>query len=108
MLRGLDPSLTSNNLDLIISNFINNNSVVVLAGMKSPESMGVQYQLEFDSIYPELAKKYDLILMPFLLEGIALEKEMLLADYKHPNAKGIKVMANNLRPFILEAIEQLK
>ena len=76
--------------------------------MKSPESMGVQYQLEFDSIYPELAKKYDLILMPFLLEGIALEKEMLLTDYKHPNAKGIKVMANNLRPFILEAIEQLK
>ena len=108
MLRGLDPSLTSNNLDLIISNFINNNSVVVLAGMKSPESMGVQYQLEFDSIYPELAKKYDLILKPFLLEGSALEKEMLLADYKHPNAKGIKVMANNLRPFILEAIEQLK
>ena len=108
MLRGLDPSLTSNNLDLIISNFINNNSVVVLAGMKSPESMGVQYQLEFDSIYPELSKKYDLILMPFLLEGIALEKEMLLADYKHPNSNGIKVMANNLRPFILEAIEQLK
>jgi acyl-CoA thioesterase-1 len=46
--------------------------------------------------------------MPFLLEGIALEKEMLLADYKHPNANGIKVMASNLRPFILEAIGQLK
>ena len=108
MLRGLDPSLTSNNLDLIINKFINNNSVVVLAGMKSPESMGAKYQLEFDSIYPELSKKYGLILMPFLLEGIALEKEMLLADYKHPNANGIKVMANNLRPYILEAIEKLK
>ena len=108
MLRGLNPALTSHNLDLIINKFINNNSVVVLAGMKSPESMGAKYQLEFDSIYPELAKKYDLILMPFLLEGIALEKDMLLADYKHPNANGIKVMANNLRPYILEAIEQLK
>ena len=108
MLRGLDPSLTSNNLDLIINKFINNNSVVVLAGMKSPESMGAKYQLEFDSIYPELSKKYGLILMPFLLEGIALEKEMLLADYKHPNSNGIKVMANNLRPYILDAIEQLK
>ena len=58
--------------------------------------------------YPELSKKYDLILMPFLLEEIALEKDMLLADYKHPNANGIKVMANNLRPYILDAIEQLK
>ena len=108
MLRGLDPSLTRNNLDLIINKFTNNNSVVVLAGMKSPESMGEKYQLEFDSIYPELANKYDLILMPFLLEGIALNKEMLLADYKHPNANGIKVMARNLRPYILGAIEELK
>ena len=108
MLRGLDPSLISNNLEQIINKFVENKSVVVLAGMKSPESMGAKYQLEFDSIYPELSKKYGLILMPFLLEGIALEKEMLLADYKHPNANGIKVMANNLRPYILKAIEQLK
>ena len=108
MLRGLDPSLTSNNLEQIINKFVENKSVVVLAGMKSPESMGAKYQLEFDNIYPDLSKKYDLILMPFLLEGIALEKEMLLADYKHPNANGIKVMANNLRPYILEAIEKLK
>ena len=84
MLRGLDPSLTSNNLDLTINKFISNNSVVVLAGMKSPESMGAKYQLEFDSIYPELAKKYDLILMPFLLEGIALEKELSLIHISEP------------------------
>ena len=108
MLRGLDPSLTSNNLEQIINKFVENKSVVVLAGMKSPESMGAKYQLEFDSIYPELSKKYNLIMMPFLLEGVALEKDMLLADFKHPNANGIKVMANNLRPYIIEAIEKLK
>ena len=107
MLRGLDPSLTSNNLEQIINKFVENKSVVVLAGMKSPESMGAKYQLEFDSIYPELSKRYSLIMMPFLLEGVALEKDMLLADYKHPNARGIKVMANNLKPYILEAIEKL-
>ena len=108
MLRGLDPALTSNNLDLIISKFIKNNSVIVLAGMKSPESMGKKYQLEFDGLYPKLSKKYNLILMPFLLEGVALEKEMLISDYKHPNARGIKVMANNLKPYILAAIEKLE
>ncbi len=107
MLRGLDPSLTGNNLEQIINKFVENKSVVVLAGMKSPESMGAKYQLEFDSIYPELSKKYSLIMMPFLLEGVALEKDMLLADYKHPNAKGIKVMASNLKPYILEAIKKL-
>ena len=107
MLRGLDPALTKNNLDLIIEKFIKNNSIVVLAGMKSSESMGPSYQKEFDSLYPELSKKYSLIFMPFLLEGIALEKEMLLPDYKHPNAKGIKMMAGNLKPYILEAIDRL-
>ena len=46
--------------------------------------------------------------MPFLLEGVALEKELLLKDYKHPNAKGIKVIASNLSPYIIEAISRLK
>jgi len=108
MLRGLDPALTSNNLDGIITKFKKNNAVVILAGMLSPESMGPDYQSAFDSIYPELSKKHSLIYMPFLLEGVALEKELLLADYKHPNAKGIEVIAANLNPYIYEAISRLK
>ena len=108
MLRGIDPSVTKNNLDLIISKFVNNNSIVILAGMKSPESMGPEYQSEFDGIYPELSNKYNLIYMPFLLEGVALEKDMLQADLKHPNAQGIKVIAKNLEPYIVQAIARLK
>mgnify|MGYP003969981123 FL=1 len=108
MLRGLNPALTANNLDVIITKFKKNNAVVVLAGMLSPESMGQDYQAHFDSIYPELSKKHSLIFMPFLLEGVALEKELLLKDYKHPNAKGIKVIASNLSPYIIEAISRLK
>ena len=108
MLRGLDPALTKNNLDLIISKFVSNNSIVILAGMQSPESMGPDYQSAFDGIYPELSNKYNLIFMPFLLEGVALEKEKLQADFKHPNAQGIKVIAKNLEPYIFQAIERLK
>ena len=107
MLRGLDPSLTKNNLDLIINKFINNNAIIILAGMQSPESMGPKYKKEFDAIYPDLSAQYNLIFMPFLLEGVALEKELLQADFKHPNAKGIRVMADNLNPYILQAIDQL-
>jgi acyl-CoA thioesterase I len=108
MLRGLDPVLTSNNLDIIITKFKKNNAIVILAGMLSPESMGPDYQSAFDSIYPELSKKHSLIFMPFFLEGVALEKGLLLADYKHPNAKGVKVIATNLNPYIIEAISRLK
>jgi acyl-CoA thioesterase-1 len=108
MLRGLDPALINNNLDVIITKFKKNNAIVILAGMLSPKSMGPDYQSAFDSIYPELSKKYSLIYMPFLLEGVALEKELLLADYKHPNAKGIEVIAANLNPYIYEAISRLK
>ena len=107
MLRGLDPSLTKNNLDSIIKKFINNQAIIILAGMQSPESMGPKYKKEFDAIYPDLSAQYNLIFMPFLLEGVALEKELLQADFKHPNAKGIRVMADNLNPYILQAIDQL-
>ena len=107
MLRGLDPSLTKNNLDSIINKFINNKAIIILAGMQSPESMGPKYKKEFDAIYPDLSSQYNLIFMPFLLEGVALEKELLQADFKHPNAKGIRVMADNLNPYILQAIDQL-
>ena len=108
MLRGLDPALVNNNLDVIITKFKKNNAIVILAGMLSPESMGPDYQSAFDSIYPELSKKHSLIFMPFLLEGVVLEKNLLLADYKHPNAKGIEVIASNLNPYIVEAISRLK
>ena len=107
MIRGLDPSLTKNNLDSIINKFINNNAIIILAGMQSPESMGPKFKKEFDAIYPDLSAQYNLIFMPFLLEGVALEKELLQADFKHPNAKGIRVMADNLNPFILRAFDQL-
>ena len=104
MLRGLSPKLTLQNLDSIINKFKKNDSIVILAGMISSESMGPEYQSQFDGIYPKLAKKYDLIFMPFLLDGVALDKKYLQADYKHPNASGVKIIASNLHPYIIEAI----
>jgi len=108
MLRGLNPLLTMENLDSIITKFNQSNSIVILAGMQSPDSMGPDYKIQFDGIYPELAAKYDLIFMPFLLKDIALEKKNLQADYKHPNKRGIKIIASNLYPYILEGITRLE
>ena len=107
MLRGIDPKLTKQNLNQIIEKMIQNGSKVILAGMRSPESMGKNYQQKFDLIYQELAEEHDVIFMPFLLEGVALEKDYLQSDYKHPNALGVKIMASNLYPYILKGISLL-
>ena len=104
MLRGLDPKLTKQNLNHMIEKMVQNNSKVILAGMRSPESMGKNYQQKFDLIYQELAEEHDVIFMPFLLEGVALEKDYLQSDFKHPNALGVNIMANNLYPYILKGM----
>tara|TARA_B110000116_G_scaffold53081_1_gene44562 strand:- start:87 stop:725 length:639 start_codon:yes stop_codon:yes gene_type:complete len=107
MLRGIDPKLTKQNLNNIIEKMLQNGSKVILAGMRSPESMGKNYQQEFDLIYQELAEEHDVIFMPFLLEGVALEKDYLQSDYKHPNALGVNIMASNLYPYILKVMSLL-
>ena len=107
MLRGIDPKLTKQNLNQIIEKMIQNGSKIILAGMRSPESMGKNYQQKFDLIYQELAEENDVIFMPFLLEGVALEKDYLQSDFKHPNALGINIMASNLYPYILQGMNLL-
>ena len=107
MLRGIDPKYIRENLNTMISKINESGSKVILAGMRSPKSMGGIYQQRFDQMYREIAEEHDLTFMPFLLEGIALEKKYLQNDYKHPNALGIQVMANNLYPYILESMNLL-
>ena len=107
MLRGIDPKYIKENLNTMISKINESGSKVIFAGMRSPKSMGGIYQQRFDQMYREIAEEHDLTFMPFLLEGIALEKKYLQNDYKHPNALGIQVMANNLYPYILESMNLL-
>ena len=107
MLRGINPELTKQNLNNMIEKMVKNGSKVILAGMRSPESMGKNYQQKFDLIYQELAEEHDVIFMPFLLEGVVLEKDYLQSDYKHPNALGVNIMANNLYPYILKSMSLL-
>ena len=107
MLRGIDPKYIKENLNTMISKINESGSKVILAGMRSPKSMGGIYQQRFDQMYREIAEEHDLTFKPFLLEGIALEKKYLQNDYKHPNALGSQVMANNLYPYILENMNLL-
>ena len=72
--------------------------------MLAQESLGKEYKNNFDRIYPELAKKFKISFLPFLLEGIALNPEYNLNDGKHPNFKGVKLISRNLEKKLINLI----
>ncbi len=96
MLRGIKPSLIKKNLNRILEIFQERNITILLAGMLSQKTLGNEYKNKFDKIYPELAKKFQISFLPFLLDGVALNTELNLSDGKHPNQKGIKIISKNL------------
>ena len=100
MLRGINPDVTRDNLEMIIQKIKQKNIKIIIAGMMAQESYGISYRKKFNSIYPELSKKYKITLYPFLLEGVALKPKMNLPDGKHPNIGGIKEIANRIYPII--------
>jgi len=103
MLRGIDPKVVKQNLDLMIKKIKGVNAKIILAGMISPQSYNTEYKKAFDNIYPDLASEHKLIYFPFLLDGVALNPKLNLDDGKHPNAEGVKVIAKNLSKYILQA-----
>ena len=96
MLRGIKPSLIKQNLNKILEILQERNITILLAGMLSQETLGNEYKNKFNRIYPELAKKFQISFLPFLLDGVALNAELNLNDGKHPNQKGIKIISKNL------------
>ena len=102
MLRGIKPSLIKNNLNKILEILQEKGITILLAGMLSQETLGNEYKKEFDKIYPELAKKFQISFLPFLLDGVALNAELNLNDGKHPNHKGIKIMSKNLEKKLIK------
>jgi acyl-CoA thioesterase-1 len=102
MLRGIQPKETKNNLEKIIKTAQDKNIKVILAGMIAPTSYGFEYKNNFDQIYPDLSKQYNLPLIPFLLEGVALKPELNLSDGMHPNEKGTIIISKILQEIILK------
>ena len=108
MLRGISPNETEKNLEKIIQIAKQKNIEVILAGMIAPTTHGFSYKKKFDNIYPNLAKKYDLDLIPFLLEGVALKPEFNQDDGMHPNEKGTLIISATLTKSIISLIKKLK
>lgn len=104
MLRGLEPNHVRNNLEKMLEILKEKKINVLLAGMQSQGAYGKEYKENFDKIFPELAKKFGLAFLPFLLEGIALKPEYNLSDGKHPNQLGVNLMSKNLEKELIKIL----
>ena len=96
MLRGISPETTKSNLEEIIKIVQKKSIPILLTGMQAPSSYGQDYQSSFNSIYPQLAKEYEIFLYPFLLEGVALDPNLNQSDGKHPNEQGIALISKKI------------
>ena len=99
-LRGIDPDLTRAALTDIIQRLKARKIAVMLCGMLAPPNYGADYAARFNSIYPELAKKFDVPLYPFFLEGVAADAKLNQADGIHPTAAGIDIIVGRIMPAV--------
>ena len=100
MLRGLDPADTRANLDAILTELHKRGIDAVLTGMLASRNMGVDYAKAFDTIYPQLAAKFDVPLYPFFLDGVIGHADLMLPDGIHPNDRGVEVIAAKVAPVV--------
>ncbi len=106
-LRAIPPAETRRNIGAIIEKLQARNIAVLLAGMKAPRNLGEAYAREFDALFPALAQEYGIAFYPFLLEGVALSRDLNQADGLHPNRRGVAIIAEKMAPKIKQVLETL-
>lgn len=104
LLQGGDPKRVQANLDKIIKRLKARKVTVILAGLKAPSVIGARYAREFDAVFPAVAKANGVVLLPNLLDGVALNSHLNQSDGIHPNARGVKIITARLAPMVARAL----
>ena len=105
-LRGIPVETMERNIQAILDTVraVRPMATVVLAQMEAPPNLGASYTVRFRRVFPELARKNQVHLLPFLLEGVAGTRELNQGDGIHPNVAGERIVAENvwrgLRPLL--------
>lgn len=107
-LRGLDTDLLKANLDRLVGTLTDQNIQVILAGMLMLPNLGPDYTGAFSKIYPQIAEKHEVALIPFFLEGVAGMASLNQADRMHPTAAGYARIVETVLPYVITAIERHK
>ncbi|WP_444677045.1 arylesterase [Halomonas sp. E19] len=105
-LRGLPPQQMERNLASMIEASQASGAEVLLLGIDIPPNYGQAYRSAFTGVYTQLAERYDVPLVPFLLEGVALEAGMMQADGIHPTAQAQAVILDNVWPALEPLLEE--
>jgi acyl-CoA thioesterase-1 len=108
MLRGVDPKVTRKALEEIVRRLSERRLPVLLAGMRAPPNLGDDYVRDFEAIYPDLAKRYDLLLYPFFLDGVVLSAKLNQRDGLHPTAAGIDRIVAGILPKAEELVARVR
>lgn len=104
MLRAIDPATTEQNLRKMMETLKAANIPVLLAGMRAPASMGEKFAGAYDKMYANLAKEYDAVYYPFILDGVAMLPEYNQRDGVHPNTAGVKIIAQKMLPYVQQLL----
>ena len=111
-LRGLDPAVSRANLDGILSSGQEAGVEMLLVGLSVGANYGLDYKVEFEAMYADLAAKYDIPLYADFAAGLRAAagmqdgmSEFLQADGVHPNAEGVSVIVAAIGPSVLELVE---
>ena len=109
-LRGITLKLTKQNLQDMIdkARTFNPKIRVILAGMEVPPNMGDTYTAEFRKMYPELSKKNNVTLIPFLLEGVGDRPELNQRDGIHPTAEGHVIVAETVWKYLKPVLQSMR
>jgi acyl-CoA thioesterase I len=108
MLRGIDPAVTRKALDEILRRLAERKIPVLLAGMRAAPNFGADFGNRFETIYPELAAKYDVLFYPFLLDGVAADPKLNQRDGIHPTAAGVDRMVAGIVPKVEELVGRIR
>ena len=104
-LRGINPGITRANMSRMVQSSQQSGAKVLLAGIKLPPNYGVDYIKQFESMYADLAREYDTLLVPFFMDGVVFKPGLLQADGIHPNEKGQPVLLENVWQVLEPALD---
>ena len=107
MLRGLDPKVTQRALEEIVRRLTERRIAVLIAGMRALPNLGINFAGGFEPIYPELASKYNALLYPFFLDGVAADAKLNQRDGLHPTEAGVDVIVGGILPKVEELIARV-
>ena len=105
-LRGIDPQVTRKNIEETVRILREHRVTVILAGMRMVANLGRDYTASFAAIYPAVARKFNLTLIPFFLQGVAGDPSLNQSDGIHPVAEGYRTITDNIYTYVVPVLEK--